>query len=426
MNIKCKMCRLFLRQDKGAIALMFAMMLPVIIGFVGMGVEVGLWYSAKRSLQSAADAAAIAAAYEVSSGSSAATIASAAQTDAVRNGFDTAIGTITLNVPPTSGAYVGQANAVEVLVSEPRQTLFAAILTTASVTIVSRAVALSGGDGDACVLALNTTKQKAMEFSGNSNINATGCVVASNSSHSSSIEITGSGTVTSDSLSSVGGYSTQGAATLNTVTAPQTNASAFTDPYAGIDVPAYSACDQSEYKNTPSDTATITPYSTTVPYVFCNGLDIKGTLNLSPGIYVIDGGTFNLNAGAALTGTNVSIILTSSTGSNYAKYTMNGTASVNLTAPTTGDYSGVLMYGDRNGPYQVNTLNGNASATFNGALYFPSSLVQFEGNSSLGGSSCTQIIADTVKITGSTGITTTGCVSAGATLAKPSGAQLVE
>jgi len=413
----------FVHNDSGNIALMFALMLPILFGIVGLGVDAGQWFKERSELQTIVDAAVIAAALENASGANSTQITSGATLEATRNGFDATTDTLTYVGTPTTGSYAGDTSYIEVTATRQLNGLLSQVFFVSNFTTTARAVASSGGGtSNACMLSLNTTAQKAIEISGNASISASGCIIASNSSHSSSIEITGSAAVTADSLSTVGDYLTKGASTLTTTTSPQTGASAISDPYSSVAVPAYSGCDQSEYKVNPSSNVTITPSSSTTPYVFCQGLDIKGTMSLDPGIFVIDGGTFNLNAGAVLTGTDVTLILTSSTGSGYAKYTMNGSASVNLTAPSTGTYAGILMYGDRDGPNQVNTLNGNSSATFNGALYFPSSELDFEGNSSGGGSSCTQLIADTIKVTGGTGITTSGCVAAGATLATTSGA----
>ena len=233
----------------------------------------------------------------------------------------------------------------------------------------------------------------------------------------SAIEISGSSTVTAESLYSTGGYSVFGAALLNTTSNPKQYVRPTNHPYADLAIPAYSGCDQTEYKVSPGQTDTITPVSSVTPYVFCKGLDVKGTLNLSPGIYIVDQGTVNLNASADLSGTSVTIIMTSSTGSNYAKFDMNGGASLNLTAPSTGDYAGMLLYGDRNGPMQVNRLNGNASAVFNGAIYLPSGDLTFSGSSALGTAACTQLIANLVEISGSTNITTSGCEALGGKLA---------
>ena len=47
----------------GSIIPMTALMLPLIVGMTGFGVDVSMWMMNKRDLQSAADAAAIAAAW---------------------------------------------------------------------------------------------------------------------------------------------------------------------------------------------------------------------------------------------------------------------------------------------------------------------------------------------------------------------------
>jgi len=418
--------RHFARNESGAIAIMFALMLPVIFGILGLGVEAGLWFKERRELQTIADVAAVSAAIENSYGATSTQLTTAATLEAGRNGFDATTDTITYVGTPTSGTYAGNTSYVEVSITRTLNTILSQVFYSFNPTTTARAVATSGGTTNACMLSLNTTAQKAIEISGNGSITATGCILASNSSDSSAIEITGSASVTTDSISTVGDYLTSGAAVLNTTSAPITGAPTINDPYSDLPVPTYSGCNQSEYKVNPSGNITLGPTLPTTPYVFCKGLDIKGTLNLDPGIYVIDGGTFNLNAGAALSGTDVTFILTSSTGGGYAKYTMNGNATVNITAPTSGDYAGILMYGDRAGPYQDNVLNGNATTTFNGALYFPSANLTFQGNASTGSTGCTQLIADTIKVGGATGITTAGCVSAGATLITSGDTQLVE
>ena len=54
----------FVRDRRGAVALAVAVLLPVLIGFAGLGIEVGMWFWIQRQNQSAADAAAISAALE--------------------------------------------------------------------------------------------------------------------------------------------------------------------------------------------------------------------------------------------------------------------------------------------------------------------------------------------------------------------------
>ena len=48
-------------DQRGVIIVMFALMLPIFLGFIGLGVEVGYWFQIKRDLQAAADAPATAA-----------------------------------------------------------------------------------------------------------------------------------------------------------------------------------------------------------------------------------------------------------------------------------------------------------------------------------------------------------------------------
>jgi hypothetical protein len=71
-----------------------------------------------------------------------------------------------------------------------------------------------------------------------------------------------------------------------------------------------------------------------------------------------------------------------------------------MSAPTSGDYNGILFYGDRDGDGE-NKFNGNAAMHLTGNLYFPSQQVTYQGNYS-GNDGCTFVVADMVKITGST------------------------
>jgi len=56
------------RDTRGASATIVAIALPVLIGFGALGAETGVWFTFKLRSQSAADAAALAAAYEVIAG----------------------------------------------------------------------------------------------------------------------------------------------------------------------------------------------------------------------------------------------------------------------------------------------------------------------------------------------------------------------
>jgi len=131
-----------LRDRNGFVMAMVAILLPVLIGVTGLGVETGLWYAIKRQNQSAADIAAISGAMELVAKVS--DVTALATRDAVRNGFvNTLPNTIAVNNPPLNGAYVGNSNYVEVILSQQQNTLFASVSPFAlpNVTIRTRAVA---------------------------------------------------------------------------------------------------------------------------------------------------------------------------------------------------------------------------------------------------------------------------------------------
>jgi len=55
------------RDERGVVAVLTALALTVLVGAVGLAVDVGMWYRENRALQNASDAAVIAAALNASS-----------------------------------------------------------------------------------------------------------------------------------------------------------------------------------------------------------------------------------------------------------------------------------------------------------------------------------------------------------------------
>ena len=207
--------------------------------------------------------------------------------------------------------------------------------------------------------------------------------------------MSGSSDLTVECATLVGGYDVGGVADLNTTcSAPKTNRPPIADPYADLEVPEFSGCDETNFQVNPSDTVTISPG------VYCNGMTLKGNVTMDPGVYIIDQGTFQVNAGATVTGDGVTIILTSSTGSDHATVTVNGGANMDLSAPTSGDYSGVLFFQDRDSDTDGdNKFLGGSTTEFTGALYFPQQEIRFTGGNAAGGN-CTQIVSRIVTFSG--------------------------
>ena len=190
----------FIHDRRGALLATTAAALPVVVGFAGLGVEVGMWYSDKRDLQTAADAAALSGAFERVRGNPNGLLG-AARNEATRNGFGMASpNTIAVNNPPVAGSRAGDTKAVEVVLTRPHGLLFAKLFLANDVTIAARSTAAVATTGEACVLALDRTANRALQNTGSSTVQMDGCVMASNSVASDAIYLSGSTTVNAYSL----------------------------------------------------------------------------------------------------------------------------------------------------------------------------------------------------------------------------------
>ncbi|RRH94808.1 hypothetical protein EH240_26340 [Mesorhizobium tamadayense] len=371
--------------EGGNVAIIFALALPIVVGGAGLGVETSYWYYSSLKLQATADAAAYAGALEKIAGSDTAAITTAATQSATENGLGT--GTIVVHTPPTSGPNVAN-KAVEVILNQNLDRMFTSIFTQTKVPEQARAVALITDGAYACNTAFNLSAAQAVSISGNTSLKQIGCVINANSNANDAIKVQGSATLQTDCLIAVGGVSLGTTPTM-VCKAPITQALPAADPYA--DLPSPAASSQCSKVNGSKTSQTLQAGT------YCNGMDLKGNVTLSPGVYVVQG-NLKINAGAVVSGTGVTIFMA---GSNTVS--MNGNATVTLSAQTSGTYSGVLFYGDRTGTSAQSTFNGTADSLLTGAIYFPKQQVSYLGNFS-GTGGCTQVLADTIQWSGSTTI----------------------
>lgn len=377
--------RRFGRETRANVAIIFALTLPLVVGAAGFGVETTYWYYMRLQMQAAADAAAHAGALEKRSGSDQATVVAVAEVTAEDNGFSGANATVTVNTPPLSGPSAG-GDAVEVIIGANADRFFTRLFSTTAVAIDVRAVARFESAAGACILALDPTLGQAANFSGNTHVTLNGCSVMSNSVASNAVNLQGSATLTVDCLISAGGVSLTSNYTLTGCPAPITSAPQVGDPFADLTAPPVSG------------TCLNASASTLSPGRYCSGLNLSGTKTFNPGVYVIEGGDFRVNANANISGSGVTFYLVGG-----ARLNFNGNSQSQLSAPTSGPYSGVLFFGDRNSTGGDNTVNGNNSSLLTGAIYFASQSVRYLGNFS-GNSGCTQVVAKTILWSGSTSV----------------------
>ncbi len=386
--------RAFVSNRKGTIATFTALVMPVVIGGFGLGAEASYWYFTERKLQNSADVAAYAAAAQLRISREQSDLDSVALAAAVSTGYRTSIGTLTTSWPATSGSYAGDTNAVEITVREDVPRLFTALFSSGDVPISSRAVATLKRGFPTCILALDKSASGAVTFTGSSSATLESCNVHSNSTANDAVTVIGSGVVSTPCISAVGEVSYTSGLTMDTCVAPIEYADAVDDPFAGVPDPSTS--DPCEPTNTfagPPGTA-----YTIDAGRYCGGLSIKRNVTMNPGVYVVDGGSFTIESSGEVFGAGITLYLT-----NGATVSIAGTADVDISAPTTGDYAGVLFFVDRSEPNATHIFNGASGSRLDGAIYAASGHVVVAGTSTVGGG-CTQIVANTVEITGDAGL----------------------
>lgn len=390
-----KLTKKLQRDLRGGVIVYTAILLPALVGFVGLGVDVALWHVTKRQTQTIADAAAIGGALEYMRVETSPNVTGAAMEDAVRNGYDAGSGDqITINNPPLAGSHMGDAGAVEVVVRVRSPRFLSSVIDNEERWISSRAVGL-GDANNTCLWSLEPTDPAAISVSGGSTVEYT-CGVFSNSSDPEAITINGTGScLTGTEIKVVGDVST-GCMTPT----PETGVTPLSDPLETLPAPSNTGCTYSSNMNiTGSSDATLSPGT------YCGNISIltSGTVTLEPGIYVMDSAGLSIGSNATVVGSGVTIYFAPG-GQTSDNMSVNSGATVSLEAPLTGTYAGILIYHDRDAdPNITMNLTGGAYMDLSGIVYAPNQEVLFSGGSAANSSNST-IISNTISFTGNSNL----------------------
>jgi hypothetical protein len=355
------------RSERGTVLPLVALSMVTLTGFMGLGLDVGAIYRHRRVMQTAADAGALAGASEVyrqQTGRVVTAARSATAANRFTHGSEDI--TVTVNRPPATGAYAGNARFVEVLISQPSPTYFMRVFGWNSVPVPARAVAGVGANNRNCIYVLDPTMSRSFRFENNGNLRAQ-CGVMVNSNDGVAMKGENSASVQATSVSVTGGYVLQGA---TSTPRPVTGVPPEPDPLGYLQPPTVAACTQTNY--TASSGSRVL-----WPGVYCGGIRLSGNVQvtLNPGLYILRGGRFQLENTARIRGTGVTLFLTQGN-----VITVENTTTAELSAPTTGAYAGVLFYQDpNNGSTETLHIFENATNSyFEGALYFPTQILRLE------------------------------------------------
>ncbi|MGO9435463.1 MAG: TadE/TadG family type IV pilus assembly protein [Terracidiphilus sp.] len=355
----------FWRDESGQALVLAILAMSMLLGFMALAVDVGTLFRARRAVQTAADAAAIAAALDYKYNGASATNTSVANAASAANGYTNGSGgvVVTTRIPPVDGPNLGAQGFAEVTVSAPNPTFFMSLFNYKNIPVGARAVA-GHGTTENCMYLLGATGAD-FDNTGAATIDLTNCGLVDDSSSGNALSNTGALTMSASSIGIVGGSSNSGAETLTPT--PTTGITPSGDPL----------------NRTPPSTAGCgaalsypTAVTTTVTQGCYDGLSVTAAANLtfSPGLYVING-PIVLTGAATLKGTGVTFYFNGAT-------TLNGSAVLQFSAPTTGTWNGIVFYED---PADANTfaLTGATTSNLQGIIYLPNATLDLTGATSM-------------------------------------------
>ncbi len=398
---------------------MMTLSLTVILGMLGLAVDLGWAYYRQQAAQAAADAGAIAAVRAaVASDPSGPTCAGAVWCGAATNcpstapgapstsfdnacmlasanGFTTSgIDTVSVQagisspVPTVSGPVAGYWAVVRVKEAIPA--LFGAAFARGglSPSAIATAGAIGSASAGSCIYVLDPSSPNAFQ-AGNGASVTVGCGVFVDSNNASqAMYVTGGATVTAPVIQVAGAFKKDNGG--STSVPPTTGVTPVADPFVNLPSPTPAGTCQSG--NFTSWQAT--PY-TPAPGTYCGFSVANGmSLQMSSGTYIINGGSFNIQGGSTVTSSGgVFIYLTGGATVNIA----NG-AMVTLSALTSGNDPGVLFYQDRSmASPGASTFAGGSTMNLTGSLYFPHATVNVNNGAT---ATVLAIVADMVNFQG--------------------------
>jgi Putative Flp pilus-assembly TadE/G-like len=379
-----------IRDESGQTLILVAVCLTGILGFVGFATDVGVLLHAKRNLQIAADAAAIAGANEIRIDST--QVVAAAKAASAQNGFTDGANGTTVNIypPPVDGPNINKAGYVEAIVRQPQPTFFMRLFSFTSMPVAARAVAFNGASsGFGCLTALNQNSAAAIDLQGHFTVDAPGCQVIDDSKDPCALQFTGNaGSLIAGSVGVVGPSlgGSQGVCGFPTDSSPLpvTGVPQTSDPLVNTYQPL-TAAQKGTCAAPPSGSTWGNSGGTVLAdgsKVFCYSSDISiaNTVTMLPGTYVFTG-SLGLQGHGQLQGNSVTIYLAAPSGNMNMGGAGNATLGP-LSAPSSGPFTNVVIYQE---PADINPVDmtGTPISNLSGIIYLPSAQLILGGNGNL-------------------------------------------
>lgn len=393
--------RKLIKDRRGnALAIACAAM-PLVVGAAGLAVDTIQWTLWKRQLQRAADSAAIAGVYDRSSSAgSTATVSATVSHDtdlnlhtwmALKSGYPDV-------TYPTDTAVMQYQVRVSLAVQQSLP--FSSLFVSTAPTIIANATAASvPAGGDACINARETSASKTgVNITGNAAIYMPDCVIYSNSPSTNSAAAGGSSNVTAEAVAGVGGIQESN---NWRVQAYRPYSPAIDDPFANVSPdPTQMKCSTAELDSN-TDIAAAQAAGTNCWASMKVGSNKTLALPDNFGPIYINGGDVTLQGDLSCTGCTIVLTNSDPLSTTIGQIKVNAGANNNITAPTSGTFKGIAIYQDRRATDRSpgNNVNGNSGSIIQGALYFPTQQLDYNGTGTTD-AICTMFVARRVNFSG--------------------------
>ncbi|MDX2309065.1 MAG: TadE/TadG family type IV pilus assembly protein [Hyphomicrobium sp.] len=381
-----------LHARAGTIAIKFAVVAPVLLLLIGNIVDYTRYVSARTAVQSAADAASLAAAKEVS------------LTDSKRHSLYEVAKSIAKNEvsgrdrvshgqePQIKTEVRDDPLEVDVVVTMPFEPMFGMDFGLQADTVEARSVARIVGQPNICVLGLNDDENGTISLEQNARVTGENCAVYSNSTSKNGIKSKNSAKLAATFICSAGGAQRDG---NNFDPAPLTDCPTFEDPLSARVEPDVEDCD-------PTIPSVIDQDMTLDPGTYC-GLDIMNGAKVTlrgdgDGVFVIKDNPLRVRDGGSLVGEGVGLYFSG----DDAYFEFEQDSHIDLAAPQTGPLAGLLVFAGRNQDDSLSyKIESDDARRLIGTIYIPQGELRIDATSPIADQSAyTAIVADTMRLYG--------------------------
>ena len=391
-------------QDRGSMALIVAVGAVVILGAAALAIDQGNIARARSELQKAADAAAIAAAKEMTviGGRGRSAFAHSEHAQKAKSNTSPQLSAVAQAItdsqlldwdrPAQAKAYIVNESTVRVEITHTATSLASAIFGGDPTPLRVVATAESAGSGRICVLALERS-QKSLDINNSAQLTGNACGIFVNSGNRDAIDASGKSLISADVICTAGGAKGKSARFSPGVTQ---DCPRIDDPLERRPPPPVGGCDHRFYSKTLHS-----EYLNLSPGTYCGGLTVigEGDLKLDPGVYVIKDGPLVFDGNIKVRGEDVGFYMTGP----YSNVKFAGNADIDLSAPINGPMAGILMRTvDRFGDAEEVIITSNRVRRLLGTLYLYAADLIIDTNEPISSEAAfTIVIADRIMLSGS-------------------------